>query len=163
MKKIILILICFLSLFANSQVLKGTISEDYIPNGFFGSWGVISKLSDTNNPEVFNFESRDVWTLSGYGNILTLENIESGAVSQIQIKDKNKDGKTLKFSREKTVKEGNKKIIYKETVEFVLEGNNFSGRDNFIVERYDANNKLIRKDSANYIVKGVKISGDNPS
>ena len=162
MKRIFIILCMFFCLSANAETLKGGLSEDYIPTGFFGSWGVISKLSSSNNPVMFNYESRDVWMLSGYGNVLVLENLESGARSEITIKDKTHDGKTLKFVREKTVQEGGKKVVYKEIVSFVLYGNNFSGTDDFIVERYDTENKLEKKDSAKYSISGVRISGTNP-
>ena len=111
---------------------------------------------------MFNFESRDVWMLSGYGNTLILQNLESGARSEIIVKDKSLDGKTLKFEREKVTKENNRKVIYKETVEFVLLGNNFKGEDNYNVQKYDINNKLIKNDTAKYSVSGVRISGTNP-
>lgn len=162
MKKILSILVLFLFFSANAQMLKGGVSEDYIPKGFFGSWGVISKLNSSNNPTLFNYESRDVWMLSGYGNTLILENLESGARSEITVKDKSVDGKTLKFEREKIVKENGKKVVYKETVSFVLYGNNFSGTDDFVVERYDSDNEFVKKDSAKYVISGVRISGTNP-
>ena len=161
MKKIFLVLFFFLFFQVNAQTLKGTVSEEYVPKGFYGSWGVISKLVDSTNPTMFNYESRDVWVLSGYDDVLILENLESGAYSEIRIKEKNKDGKTLNFERQKTVEKGNTKIIYKEKVSFILSGKNFSGVDKFIVEQYK-NNDLIKNDSANYETKGVKISGDNP-
>ena len=142
---------------ANALSLKGGVSEEYIPNAFFGSWGVISKLESSSNPMMFNAQSRDIWTLSGYSNILILQNPQSGAYSEITIKEKNKDGKTLKFQREKNVEENGVKIKYKEEVSFVLLGNIFSGVDKFIVEKYDKNNTLIKKDQATYLIEGVKI------
>ena len=75
MKKTLLVFLCFLQFSAFSFTLKGSVSEDYIPEGFFGSWGVISKLNTSNTPTMFNYESRDIWTLSGYSNILFLENL----------------------------------------------------------------------------------------
>ena len=162
MKNFLLIFLCFFQCFAFSATLKGGVSEDYIPKGFFGSWGVISKLKNSNNPTMFNFESRDVWTLSGYSNILILENLESGAISEITLKAKTLDGKSLKFERQKVVDKAGKKTIYKEIVSFVLNGNNFKGEDNFIVEIYDKNNKMLEKNYANYAISGVRISGSNP-
>ena len=161
MKKFLLILFSFLISFSYAQTLKGGVSEEFVPKGFYGSWGVISKLKSSTNPTMFNYESRDIWVLSGYGNALILENLESGAHSEIIIKEKNKDGKTLKFQRQKIVDRGNKKTIYKETVTFVLSDKNFSGSDDFIVEQYEKN-ELIKTDSAHYEVSGVKISGDSP-
>lgn len=161
MKKLLLLLFSMLFLNAYSMALKGGVSEDYIPKGFFGSWGVISKLKTTNNPSLFNYESRDIWSLSGYNNILFLENFETGAKSQIEIKDKEKD--TLKFQRKKEAKTQDSKIVYKETVEFRLLGNRFSGIDKFIVEKYDTKNSLIEQNIATYQVEGTKISGDSPN
>lgn len=144
------------------MTLKGGVEEEYIPKGFYGSWGVISKLQKSNNPTFFNYQSKDIWILSGHSDILVLQNLESGAISEIRVKEKTTDGKTLKFYREKTVKNSDFKIIYKETVQFKLSGNNFSGSDDFVVEKYDKNGLLIEKNEANYRVEGVKISGDKP-
>jgi len=160
MKKFFLVLFVFLFLNCQAQVLKGSVNEDYIPDGFYGTWGVISKLNDSNNPNLFNSQSKDIWVLSGYSNVLILENLQSGARSEIIIKTKEKD--SLKFEREKVVKNNNKKTIYKETVEFILSGDRFRGFDNFVVEDWE-NNKLIKKNIAKYSVSGVRISGTNPN
>lgn len=162
MKKLFLVLLSLFFISANAEGLKGGVVEEYIPNGFFGSWVVISKLKSATTPEMFNFESRDIWVLSGYSNILILENLESGARSEITIKEKSLDGKTLKFQREKTVKENNKKVTYKETVEFILFGNNFKGTDTYIVEKYDLKGNKLKSDKADYKISGVRISGTNP-
>ena len=162
MKKIILLLFSLLTLSAMAESLKGGVVEEYIPDGFFGSWGVISKLKSATTPEMFNYESKDVWMLSGYGNTLILENLESGARSEIIIKEKSLDGKTLKFEREKSVKENNKKIVYTETVEFILSGNNFKGTDNYKVEKFDAKGNKLKTDRAEYTISGIRISGTNP-
>lgn len=162
MKKLLFLFFCLLLLPLNAQTLKGGIYEEYIPKGFFGSWGVISKLEQTNNPKLFNYQSKDIWTLSGYNNILILENLESGATSKIEIKNKS-NSNILKFERSKENKQENSKIIYREIVQFKLNGNNFSGSDDFIVEEYDRNNKLIKKNQARYHVEGVKISGKAPN
>lgn len=158
MKKTILCLILLLFLSCSALSLKGGVSESYIPEGFYGTWGVISKLISADRPELFNFESRDIWTLSGFSNNLILENLQTGAKSQITVQDKSIDGKTLKFSRENKVTKGKETNIYKETVVFTLQGNNFTGTDTYILEKYE-NNKLISKNKGNYSVAGVKISG----
>lgn len=147
--------------FSQTLSLKGGVSHSYIPQGFFGSWGVISKLKETNNPDKFNFQSKDIWTLSGYNNVLILENIESGAKSEIIVKDKSIDGKTLKFERKREKPTAQGREIHREIVQFTLLGKNFSGYDKFIIEKYDKNNNLIKKDSAQYQVEGVRISGQD--
>ena len=159
MKKVFLIFICLLFLFVNAETLKGGVYEEYIPKGFFGSWGVISKLNSSTNPSIFNYESKDIWMLSGYSNILILQNVESGAYSEIEIQEKSIEGKTLKFERQKSIRTKDGKQIHKEKVQFVLSGKNFSGTDEFIVENYDRNNKYINSDSAKYTIEGVRISG----
>ena len=160
MRKIFLILFGFLTLCALCETLKGGVYEEYIPKGFYGSWGVISKMKSATNPTKFNYESKDIWVLSGSGNILILKNLESGAYSEIVIKEKSIEGKTLKFERQKTIKTKEGKQIQKEIVEFVLQGKNFSGSDRFSIENYDKNNNLINTDSATYSVEGVRISGE---
>lgn len=163
MKRFFIVIIFLLFATVSAETIKAGITKEYIPEGFFGSWGVISKLSSSNNPTIFNMESRDVWMLSGYGNVLVLQNLQSGARSEILIKEKTKDGKTLKFEREKTSKDGNKKVVYKEKIEFILMGNMFSGSDIYTVEQYDAKNVQIKKDTATYNISGVKISGSTPN
>ena len=160
MRKIFLILFCMFFSLAFCETLKGGVYEEYIPKGFFGSWGVISKMKSSTNPAKFNYESKDIWVLSGSGNVLTLQNLESGANSEIIIREKSLEGKTLRFERQKTINLKNGKQIQKESVEFVLQGKNFSGTDKFSIENYDKNNNFINADSATYIVEGVRISGE---
>ena len=143
---------------AHGISLKGGVAKEYIPEGFFGSWGVISKMQSSNNPTAFNFESRDIWMLSGHGNILILENLESGAKSEIVVNEKSIDGKTLKFKRTKEVKLKNGRDFYTEIVEFKLQGDAFSGTDIFKIERFNQENKKTKTDEATYIISGVKIS-----
>ena len=86
--------------------------------------------------------------------------MHTGASSSIQVESqKNLDGKTLKFQRVKSNTRGNIKIVQKESPEFRLDGNIFTGYDTYIIERY-VNNKLIQKDIVKYKVVGQKISGD---
>ena len=159
MKKILLLVFSLLFFTVHAHTLKGGIEESHVPTGFYGTWGVISKLKNCTNPDIFNYESRDIWTLSGYGEILILENLETGARSEIIVKEKNKDGKTLKFQRQKIVNSKDNKIIYKETVRFVLDGSYFSGCDDFVVEKYAKDGSLILTSSANYKIEGTKIAG----
>ena len=162
MKKILLILFSLLFISVNAEALRGGVTEEYIPEGFFGSWGVISKLNSATTPSMFNYESRDIWMLSGVGNILILENLESGARSEILIREKSLDGKTLRFQREKVVKDSSKKLVYTETVEFILSGNNFKGTDSYTVNQFDLKGNQVKVDKAQYTISGVRISGTNP-
>lgn len=161
MRKIFIALILMFTITcAQAEVLRATVTKDEIPKGFFGTWHVTSKIAETNNRELFNPVSVDIWTLGGYGNTLILENVQSGASSSIQVESqKNLDGKTLKFQRVKTDTRGNMKIVQKESPEFKLNGNIFTGYDTYIIERY-VNNQLIKKDVVKYKVVGQKISGE---
>ena len=162
MKKVLLIFFSLYFTHVQAIALKGGVIEEYIPKGFYGSWGVISKLQKSNNPTMFNYQSKDIWILSGHNDVLVLQNLESGAISEIRVKEKTTDGKTLKFQREKVQNKNDCKIVYKETVQFKLAGNNFSGSDDFIVEKYSNKGVLLEKNEANYRVEGVKISGTKP-
>jgi hypothetical protein len=104
--------------------------------------------------------SVDVWSLSGYGNTLILENPFSGATSQIQVEDKDIEGKKLKFTRYKTEREGLYVIKYTEVPEIVLEGDIFRGIDTFTIEKFQ-NDVLIEKDVIQYKLVGQKISGES--
>lgn len=153
MKKLFVILfMVFLSFCANAQTLKGGVYEEYIPNGFFGSWGVITKLQSTNSPNLFNYQSKDIWTLSGYNNILILDNFKTGATSKIEIKEKSIPD-TLKFDRK--IKKD--KTIRREIVEFKLNGNKFSGTYKYIIEKYNEKNILLERNEAIYSAQGVKL------
>jgi len=165
MKKVFCIIILFFAFFTPfsfADALKAGVSKEYVPEGFFGSWAVISKIIETNNHGLFNSESKDNWIMSGYSNRLLLQNLGSGARSEIIIKEKSITNKTLKFEREKTVKKSDtKKIVYKETVEFALTNDyNFKGIDNFIVEDWQ-NGKLVKRNYAKYKVSGIKIVAQN--
>lgn len=164
MKKILLVFFIYLIMpfGALAETLKGSAILDEIPKGFFGTWHVTSKMVESTNDSMFNPISVDIWNLSGYGNVLILENALTGAKSSIQTTpvDKGVEGKVLKFSRIKQEVSGNKKIVHKESPEFVLYGNIFKGYDIFIVEKYE-NGKLISKDVVKYKVIGQKISGES--
>lgn len=144
-----------------AEVLRGGATYDEIPKGFFGVWHVTSKMESSNNPSMFNKVSVDIWNLSGYGNVLILENSITGAKSSIQVTpQKNYDGKSLKFTRVKEETQGKIKTVQRETPEFVLDKNIFRGFDTYIIEKYE-DNKLISKDVVKYKVIGQKISGES--
>lgn len=159
-KKFLILLLSFVTLSVSAAALKGSVSETKIPKGFFGTWRVTSKLHIATDYSKFNKMSVDVWSLSGYDNILILENPLSGATSQIQIEDNNIEGQKLKFTRYKTEREGPYVIKYTEVPEIVLEGEIFKGIDTFTIEKFQ-NNALIEKDVVQYKVVGQKISGES--
>ena len=106
--------------------------------------------------------SVDIWNLSGYNNVLILENGLTGATSQIKVDNalSNLDGKKLKFKRIKEFKDGEFKYKHIEQPEFILDGDIFRGYDTFTIEKYDLGGNLISVDVVKYKVIGQKIAGE---
>jgi len=165
MFKKICVFILFSIIFSAAKVdaatLSGGVSSTDVLGEFYGTWHVTSKVVETNNPQIFNKMSVDIWQLSGYNNVLVLTNPESGATSSISIEDKNVNGKTLKFTRVKTERVGGEEIVYTEIPELTIDNRVFKGFDTYIVERYK-NGVLYKKDTIKYKIVGQKmIGGDN--
>ena len=162
MKKIFLFLLLFLTVnFCHAEALKASLSYDETIKSFFGTWHVTSKIESATNYSLFNKLSVDIWNLSGYGNVLILENALTGAKSSIQTTtSEDLDGKHLKFTRIKEFKEGNFKYKHTETPEFTLKGDVFKGFDTFTVEKFDNEGHQISVDVVKYKVVGQKIAGD---
>lgn len=136
-----------------SNVIQGSITmTDRVPEGFFGSWKVISVQAKSNNPKMFAPYSVDIWNLSKSNDVITLSNPVSGAKASILVSEVN--GSTVKF--EKVSYDVDEKSI--ETPVLTLEGDNFYGIDKIIVKSYK-DKKLLREDSVEYKIKAVKVSG----
>lgn len=161
MKRLILIISCFVFAFSHAATIKGGVSEFEALNAFYGSWHVTSKIHESNNPTMFNPISVDIWALSGAGNILILENELSGAKSNIEMDINNIQGKTLKFERKKieNLPNGIKKV-YTETPVITLNGDIFQGFDTFVIEEFK-NSTLLNKNMVVYKVVGQKLSGES--
>lgn len=163
MKKLFFCII-FLTLntFCFAETLKGSTSFEEPLKGFFGTWHVTSKIESTNNYQMFNKLSVDIWNLSGANNVLILENGLTGAKSTIKVENSedNLDGKKLKFVRIKEFSDGKYKYRHTETPEFILNGKIFKGFDTFKVEKYDLKNNPVSVDVVKYKVIGQKIAGD---
>lgn len=138
-----------------NNIIQGSVSmTDRVPEGFFGSWKVVSIMSKTNVPQEFSKYSVDIWNLSKNNDVITLSNPVSGARASITVNDVK--GDTVKF--EKTTYEKDEKTI--ETPILTLEGNdNFYGIDRIEINTYNKNG-LVKTDFIEYKVKAVKISGD---
>ncbi|MBE7706325.1 MAG: hypothetical protein E7Z91_03665 [Cyanobacteria bacterium SIG30] len=161
MKKLFLIFLVLLFITsAKAEVIRGSVSETKVPKGFYGSWHVTSKMIESNNASMFNPLSVDIWGLSGVGNILILTNEMTGAVSEIEVNEKNIQGLKLKFTRIKQEKENGFDVLYIETPEITLKGDIFEGFDTFVIEK-SKNGILLNKYVVKYKVIGQKISGDS--
>lgn len=139
--------------------LQGGVSENIINKGFFGIWHVTCKLIESNSTSNFAGLSVHIWNLSGWGNVLVLENQLSGARSEIKV-DKATDeidGALLKFTRVQSKNAGGEKIVLTETPEITLKGDVFQGFDTFIIEKYE-NGVLKSKEKVKYKIVGQKIT-----
>lgn len=133
--------------------LRGNVSviQD-LPEEFFGTWSIVSRLIDTTHPETFRMKSSDIWTFQRQDNVITLSNPVSGATASITINEVR--GQTAVFSR----KQEEKDEIETEIVEITVEGDKFSGTD-LIVMEYLRNGIKTNTIRVKYKVTGYKISG----
>ena len=157
MKKLLIsaIVSVFLFLPAFSQtVIKGGVAlSDRVPKGFFGTWKVTSVQTYTNNPMLFTEKSTDYWNLSKEDDVITLSNPVSGAIASVTVKEvKNNQ---ITFTRRKTDRNEN----VTETPTLTLNGENFSGTDRIVIEKYKYG-RLVSTDIVEYRIKAVKVSGD---
>lgn len=135
-----------------AQVLKGGVSA--VPQSFFGTWRVQSKLVDTNSPLIFKENNVDLWNLSRLGDVITLSNPFNGAKADITIDSVSEE--TVIFT--KSGKYGNKNLT--DVVEIKLSGENFAGTDTIKLDTYsDVNGKIMKTETAKYSIKGEKIAG----
>ncbi len=167
MKKFLLFFLIFFGslLNANAMSLQGGVSESVINKGFFGTWHVTSKIIESNSSSEFNALSVHIWNLSGYGNVLILENQFSGARSEIKVEkaidgpNGGMDGSLLKFRRTQEKGDGANKIILTETPEITLQGDIFKGFDTFFIEKYK-DGVLYKKEVVKYKIVGQRIIGN---
>ena len=140
---------------SQSMTLKTGISlSDQVPKGFFGHWEVTSTMNTSNNPTIFNETSKDFWNLSKIGDVITLSNPISGAEASVTIEEVN--GNEITFTH--VIEGKNAKMI--ETPTLKLEGENFSGTDKIVLERYKYGKK-ISQDIVIYKITAKKISGNS--
>ena len=68
---------------SSNKVLTGSVTM--VPNSFYGTWRVTSKIIDTDSPITFKQNSLDLWNLSRTNNVITLSNPFNGAKADITI------------------------------------------------------------------------------
>ena len=98
-------------------LLKGSVEK--IPDTFFGSWRVVSKLKSTDSPVTFKLKGVDLWNLSQENNVIKLSNPFSGATADISIKDVS--GNSISFTK---IGQYDNKIVT-DSVSILLNENNF--------------------------------------
>lgn len=140
-----------------TTTLKTGISlEDSVPDMLFGTWRVVSSLSDTNSPSKFKSGGVDLWNLSRENSVIELSNPFSGANAEISIQYVN--GNKIRFTKNGDY--DNKKLI--DTVEIELSGDKFTGQNKLLLETLsDVDNSVIKTESACYNLRGEKISGSS--
>lgn len=159
-KLTLILLLCFFTYLNNNNygytqtLLHGSVEK--VPDGFFGTWRVASKLITSDSPETFKPQGVDLWNLYPENDVIILSNPFSGANAKISI---NNAGKTfIQFS--KTGKYDNK--ILTDRVSINIEGDNFSGTDEIKLETLsDVDGKVIKTQTAKYAIKGERISGQD--
>ena len=141
--------------FANSdKVLKGSVMM--VPDSFYGTWRVTSKLLDTDSPVTFKQNSLDLWNLSRTGNVISLSNPFNGASADISVDRVESNYVVFK----KSGKYDNKLLT--DTVELRLNGDTFKGFDYIRLDTYsDVSGKIIKTETAKYSIEGEKIAGDS--
>ena len=156
MRKLIIFSICFIFLLGlgfvprnlYAEVLTGSVTA--VPDSFFGTWRVVSKLVDTDSV-IFKENNLDLWNLSRLGDVITLCNPFNGAEANITVNSVN--GSYIVFR--KTGKYSGKDLT--DVVEIKLNGDSFSGTDTL---KLDVTGKIIKTETAKYSIKGEKISGE---
>ena len=135
-----------------AKTLVGEVSIDDVPPEFFGSWEVTSIFLDTTDPFLQVPISKDTWNLSRKGDVITLSNLESGAVASVTLDEV--DGQSIKFTRRGEYKNQ----VELETPELTLDGENFTGIDTIIIKKYKYG-QLVKEDMVRYKIIGQKVSG----
>lgn len=158
MKKFLLTL--FLLLFGFSvcaETLKAGISVDSVPNAFYGTWRVVSKIDKQTGSIYFKPNMVDIWNLSRMGDVINLNNPFTGASASVKLDYV--EGNVIRFTKTGEY-DTNKKLT--DTVDMKIEGDSFTGVNYITLETFSAiDNSLIKKDTAIYILKGEKISGSS--
>ena len=152
---LIIVIFIFSGNCVDSMVLKAGVSlSDQVPKGYFGTWKITSTMEYSNNPEIFNEITTDYWNLSKSNDVITLTNPVSGAEAAITVEDVK--GNRLKFTH--TIESKNAKMT--ETPELTLNGENFSGTDKIIIEKYKHGEKTDEYVVV-YKITAKKLSGDS--
>lgn len=138
-------------------VLQAGISlDDMVPDKFFGTWRIQSKLLETNAKGFFKNDNIDLWNISKSNSVITLENPFSGAKASISIKEVS----DTKIIFEKEGHYDNK--ILSDTVELYLDGDSFRGYNYLKLNTVsEVDGRIMDTQTAKYSLYGDKISGYN--
>ncbi len=138
-------------------VLKTGISlDEMVPDKFFGTWRINSKLMETNAKGTFKNDTVDLWNISKSNSVITLDNPFSGAKASISIREV--EGNKIVF--EKEGRYDNK--ILSDTVELYLDEDTFKGYNYLKLNTVsEIDGRIMSTQTAKYSLIGDKISGYN--
>lgn len=138
-----------------AEILQAGVSKvDMLPDDFFGSWRVVTKIDKQSGSIYFKSNTIDLWNLSRNGDVINLNNPFTGASASVKLDYV--EGNIIRFT--KTGDYDNKKLT--DTVDLKLDGDTFTGINSLKLETFSTyDNSLIKTDTALYILKGEKISG----
>lgn len=138
-------------------VLKTGVSlNEMVPDKFFGTWRIKSKLLESNANGVFKNDNVDLWNISKDNSVITLDNPFSGARASISIKEVN--GNKIVF--EKEGRYDNK--LLSDRVELYLDGDSFNGYNYLRLNTVsEIDGRIMDSQTAKYSLYGDKISGYN--
>ncbi len=154
MKKLLVLLFLLLSsVVVFAETLKGGIEYE-VPVDFFGTWRVSSVLIDTDSHGNFKTKNNDIWNLYQKGDVITLKNPFSGAISSVNVDFVNNN--VVKFS---TKGNFDGKILT-DIVEITISKDEFEGTNIIVLETLsNVDNTVIKTATATYRLKGEKIAG----
>lgn len=139
-----------------SYTLTAGVSIEHVPKDFYGTWRVVSNLTDTNNPEIFKQKNVDLWNLSRSNNVIKLENPFSGASASIQVDEVK--GNFIRF--QKVGDYDNRKLTDK--VKLNLGKETFTGTNTLKLDTISTvDGHVIKTEWATYNLSGEKISGSS--
>lgn len=138
-------------------VLKTGVSlNEMVPDKFFGTWRIKSKLLETNVKGIFKNDNVDLWNISKTNSVITLDNPFSGAKASISIKEV--DGNKVVFEKEGRY---NNKLLC-DRVELYLDGDTFNGYNYLRLNTVsEIDGRIMDTQTAKYSLYGDKISGYN--
>ena len=138
-------------------VLKTGVSlNEMVPDKFFGTWRIKSKLLETNANGVFKNDNVDLWNISKDNSVITLDNPFSGARASIAVKEVN--GNKIVFEKEGRY---NNKLL-NDRVELYLDGDSFNGYNYLRLNTVsEIDGRIMDSQTAKYSLYGDKISGYN--
>lgn len=137
----------------NETIKGGIIESKELPEDFYGTWSVSTRIIRSDNPLLSTEGRVEIWRLEKVDNTITLVNPITGARASITVD--NVRNNTATFSRKKLSQ--NLKEYEKVTMTMDSESS-FSGNDIQVTEKY-RRGKLVRRETVEFQILGKRLSG----